>query len=101
VSDDQAAVLSADQREVVGQTITDALRYRTPDAGCTGCDEHPAWLCKDHAADLDMEASPMSSAKCLATLYLFTTRPARSPILSAITPSAGESRSSPSGTWPK
>jgi hypothetical protein len=41
VSDGQAAVLSAAQREVHGQALADALSYRTPDGGCTGCDEDP------------------------------------------------------------
>jgi hypothetical protein len=50
VSDGQAAVLSADQREVPGQALADALRYRTPDGECAGCDERPAWLRDDHAA---------------------------------------------------
>lgn len=54
MSDGQAAVLSADQREVLGRALDDALSYRTPDGGCTGCDEYPAWLCNDHAADLDL-----------------------------------------------
>jgi len=50
VSDGQAAVLSADQREVPGQALTGALSYRTPDGECTGRGEHPDWLCNDHAA---------------------------------------------------
>lgn len=52
-NDGQLTVLSADQREVLGQALSDALSYRTPDGDCTGCDEHPARLCHEHAADLD------------------------------------------------
>jgi hypothetical protein len=36
VSDGQAAVLCADQREVPGQALADALRYRTPDGEAPG-----------------------------------------------------------------
>jgi len=54
VSDRQAAVLSADQREVPGQALADALSYRTPDGERTGCDEHPGGPGNDHAADLDL-----------------------------------------------
>jgi hypothetical protein len=54
VSDGQAAVLSADQREALGRALAAALSCRTPDGGCTGCDEHPARLCNDHAADLEL-----------------------------------------------
>ena len=42
------------QREVLGQALADAIACRTPDSFCTGCEDHPAGLCDDHAADLDL-----------------------------------------------
>jgi hypothetical protein len=42
------------QRELLGQALADAITYRTPDSFCTGCEDHPAGLCDDHAADLDL-----------------------------------------------
>jgi hypothetical protein len=42
------------QREVIGQALADAIEYRTPPADCEDCDAHPAGLCNDHAADLDL-----------------------------------------------
>ena len=36
MSDGQAAVLSADQREVLGRALADALSYRTQTAGAPG-----------------------------------------------------------------
>jgi len=42
------------QREVPGQALADAIACRTPDSFCTGCEDHPAGLCEDHAADLDL-----------------------------------------------
>lgn len=62
MSDGQAAVLSADQREVLGQALAGALRYQTPDGECTGCDEHPAWLCNDRAAALDLAGAYLARA---------------------------------------
>jgi hypothetical protein len=51
---DEALFLDAGQLEVLGQALADAIEYRTPDADCAGCDDHPAGLCDDHAADLDL-----------------------------------------------
>ena len=42
------------QREVLGQALADAIACRTPDSFCTCCEDHPAGLCDDHAADLDL-----------------------------------------------
>jgi hypothetical protein len=67
VSDGQAAVLSADQREALGQALADALRCRTPDGECTGCDEHSAWLCNDHAVDLDLNDAYLALARELGS----------------------------------
>ncbi len=38
---------------VFGLALADAITHRTPAADCTACDDHPAGLCGDHAADLD------------------------------------------------
>jgi hypothetical protein len=40
--------------EVLAGALADAIIYREsgPDGPCTGCDESPAGLCADHAADL-------------------------------------------------
>ena len=50
----RARGLDAGQREVLGQALADAIACRTPDSFCTGCEDHPAGLCDDHAADLDL-----------------------------------------------
>jgi len=42
------------RREVLGQALADAIACRTPDSSCTACEDHPAGLCDDHAADLDL-----------------------------------------------
>jgi hypothetical protein len=41
------------QREVVGQALADAIASRSTEP-CVDCVEHPAGLCNDHAADLDL-----------------------------------------------
>jgi len=41
------------QREVLGQALADAIKYRTPGI-CEECDVRPEGLCDDHAADLDL-----------------------------------------------
>ena len=41
------------QREVLGQALADAIKYRTPGI-CEECDARPEGLCNDHAADLDL-----------------------------------------------
>jgi hypothetical protein len=48
------AAISGEQREIHGQALADALEYRTPSADCEDCDAHPAGLCNDHVADLDL-----------------------------------------------
>ncbi len=47
-------LLGDGQRGVLGQALADAIACRTPDSFCTGCEDHPAGLCDDHAADLDL-----------------------------------------------
>ncbi len=42
------------QREVMAAMLADALARREPSGQCTGCDDHPAGLCDEHAADLDL-----------------------------------------------
>ena len=61
----QAAALTADQRAVLAQVFADAIEYRTPGADCTGCDEDPAGLCWDHAADLDRTDAYLGLARQL------------------------------------
>jgi hypothetical protein len=46
----QADILDS---EVIGQVFADAICFRDPQGICPDCDEHPAGLCEDHAADLD------------------------------------------------
>ena len=53
VLDAGAAVLDALQLATLGLARADAIAYRQPGGECTRCDEHPAGLCADHAADLD------------------------------------------------
>ena len=52
--DTRPAAPDEGQREVLGQALADAIRYRDPDGHCLDCAEHPAGLCDDHAADLDL-----------------------------------------------
>ena len=47
-------MIPADQREVLGQALADALDWRQPSGQCTGCDDDPGGLCSEHAADLDL-----------------------------------------------
>lgn len=69
---DGAAVLVAEppaagpddgQREVLGQALADALSYRSPDGFCADCEVHPAGLCNDHAADLDLTDAYIALAR--------------------------------------
>jgi hypothetical protein len=48
VNDGQPAVLSADQRQVLGQTLADALRHRTPDGECTETRHKPGPALQGH-----------------------------------------------------
>ena len=55
--------LTDEQLEVLGQALDDAIEWRTPSANCTGCDDHPAGLCNDHAADLDLTDAYLALAR--------------------------------------
>jgi hypothetical protein len=55
--------LSAEHRETLGQALADAIEHRTPEASCIGCDDHPASLCDDHAADLDLTDAYLALAR--------------------------------------
>jgi hypothetical protein len=46
--------LSEEHREVLGAALADAISYRTPEGFCADCEAHPANLCLDCAADLDL-----------------------------------------------
>jgi hypothetical protein len=50
------ALVWAEQAEILGQALADAIGYRQlrADMFCAGCEVHPAGLCDDHAADLDL-----------------------------------------------
>jgi len=47
----QGAVLA--DLDVLGQALDDAVTYRNSAGSCTACDDSPAELCQDHAADID------------------------------------------------
>jgi hypothetical protein len=49
-----AVALDDGQREVLAQALADAIAYRHPSGFCPGCEVHPAGLCDDHAAHLDL-----------------------------------------------
>jgi hypothetical protein len=51
------------QREVLGQALADAISYRTPEGFCRDCEDHPATLCGDHAADLDLTDAYLALAR--------------------------------------
>jgi len=51
------ASLDAGQLEVLTSALDDAISYRDPSGFCTACEDHPASLCDDHAADLDLADS--------------------------------------------
>jgi hypothetical protein len=62
------AYISADDLSaVLGHALADAIAYRDPAGTCTYCDEHPAGLCEDHAADLDKTDAYLSLARQLGT----------------------------------
>ena len=52
--DSRPADLDDGRREVLGQALADAVIYRDPSGFCPDCEVHPAGLCDDHAADLDV-----------------------------------------------
>ena len=52
--DSLPAALDDGQREVLGQALADAGTHRDPSGFCPACEAHPAGLCDDHAADLDL-----------------------------------------------
>jgi hypothetical protein len=58
--------LTAEQRDVLGQVLADAVTYRDPSGACTGCDASPAGLCADHAEDLDKTDLYLALARHLA-----------------------------------
>jgi hypothetical protein len=49
-----AESLSAEHRETLGQALGDAIQFRDASGFCPHCEAHPAGLCDDHAADLDL-----------------------------------------------
>jgi hypothetical protein len=51
------------QRELVGRALADAISYRTPEGFCRDCETHPAGLCEDHAADLDLTDAYLALAR--------------------------------------
>jgi hypothetical protein len=57
--------LDQDQRNVIGQTLADAINYRKPSGACRNCDDHPAGLCDDHADDLDRTDAYLALARDL------------------------------------
>jgi hypothetical protein len=59
-ADARSGVLNDGQREVLGQALADAITYRDPAGFCPGCEAHPAGLCDDHAADLDLTDAYMA-----------------------------------------
>jgi hypothetical protein len=49
--------LAEGQREVLAQVLADAIEYRdlrVNSGHCADCEDHPADLCDDHAADLNL-----------------------------------------------
>ena len=56
-ADGPVLVLTASWEAVLGQALADAIEYRTPGSDCADCDAHPAGLCEDHGADLDLTDS--------------------------------------------
>ena len=51
------AGLSREQREVLAAGLADAADFRegrASDSSCADCEAHPAGLCDDHSADLDL-----------------------------------------------
>jgi hypothetical protein len=51
------------QREVLAQALADAVTYRDPDGHCLDCVEHPAGMCDEHAADLDLTDAYLALGK--------------------------------------
>ena len=60
-----AAALSEPQLKVLGHALADAVAHRDPSGQCNGCDESPAGLCEDHAADLDKADAYLELARQL------------------------------------
>ena len=56
-------VISAEQCITLGQALADAIEHRTPRGQCSDCEIHPAWLCDDHAADLDLTDAYLALAR--------------------------------------
>jgi hypothetical protein len=51
------------QREVLARALADAVAYRDPDGHCLDCAGHPAGLCDEHAADLDLTDAYLALGK--------------------------------------
>jgi hypothetical protein len=59
----QAVTVTLDQAEVLASALSDAIAYRTPEGFCADCEAHPAGLCLDHAADLDLTDAYLALAR--------------------------------------
>jgi hypothetical protein len=55
--------LSAEHREVLGRALADAIQFRDASGFCPLCEAHPAGLCDDHAADLDLTDAYLALAR--------------------------------------
>jgi hypothetical protein len=57
-------VTSANQREILGRALGDAISWREPNSGfgCRDCDEENLVLCQDHAADAERMESYLALA---------------------------------------
>jgi hypothetical protein len=55
--------VTAEQAEVLAGALSDAIRYRDPAGDCLDCDVHPASLCDNHAADLDLTDAYLALAR--------------------------------------
>lgn len=60
-----AESLSAEHRETLGRALADAIQFRDASGFCPRCEAHPASLCDDHAADLDLIDAYAALARAL------------------------------------
>jgi hypothetical protein len=58
-----AESLSAEHREILAQALADAIQFRDASGFCPHCEAHPAGLCDDHAADLDLADAYLALAR--------------------------------------
>lgn len=58
-------ILTASQSDCFTDMLADAISYREPAGQCNDCDEHPASLCGEHAADLDRTDAYLALARDL------------------------------------